>query len=569
MSAPLRGGKRRSRHAPLLAGAAVAVIAGIALIAVHSAPRSAVPRAVAIRTALRGEAARRALSGLHWTSVRTEPLDSRTERVSFFTGPRIAADVLVQSTAGPTGAGAQVVQAVNARSLRIPYGNWLAYQPALLFGLGFLFVLMAGVSPWRRVRNLDVAAAMSLLGSMLLFQYRYVDASMVVAAAGLGYLALRCARCGLGTRSESSPSTPLLTAVTRGWDPAIRVRWMRVSLVVLALVILMVGPGSPSAVDVLYAAMEGATRLIHGLLPYGHMPSGIVHGDTYPILSYVLYTPLTALAPVNSMWDSIELGLAVAALAALAGAWTVFRANAGPRRAGGQARSIGQEEAGLRAALAWLTFPPLLAVISTGTTDVVLAAMLGGAVLLWRRPTACAAMLAVAGWFKLAPFALVPVCVAPLRGRRLLAALAAVGAVSVPLLALLVILGGPGGPMAMVHAVAYQFSRGSGQSIWGALGIPGLQPLGQACVLGLMAAIVVKLRRDPEVALDRARMAALAAAILICLQLAADYWAFLYLVWIVPVLCMSLLADPGAGVADTEPVAHAPARLQAAAASVA
>jgi hypothetical protein len=94
----------------------------------------------------------------------------------------------------------------------------------------------------------------------------------------------------------------------------------------------------------------------------------------------------------------------------------------------------------------------------------------------------------------------------------------------------------------MAHAVAFQFSRGSLQSVWSALGIERLQPLGQACVLGLIAAAVVKLRQQPELARDRARMAALTAAILIGLQLAADYWAFLYLVWFVPLVACSVLA---------------------------
>jgi hypothetical protein len=560
MSASRRRGTRWLRPTPLLAGAAFAVVAGIFLMAVHHGPRPAVSRALAIRAALSDQADQHVVSGLHWTSVRTEALDSRIERVTFFTGPRLAADVLVQRVAGPSaaGTGARVIQAVDARTLRTPYGNWLAYAPALLAGLSFVFVLMAGVAPWRRLRNLDVAAVMSLLGSMVLFQYRYADASVVLAAGGLAYLAVRCAHRGLGAPAEGAPSTPLLTALTPGSDPSTRIRWMRIALVVVVLVLVMVGAGSPSAVDVLYAAMEGATRLMHGWLPYGHMPSGIVHGDTYPILTYALYTP----------WDSVDLGLVLAAVAALVGGWAVFRASAGPHRVQGRARAVDREEAGLRAALVWLTFPPLLAVVSTGTTDLVLAAMLAGAVLLWRRPTACAGTLAAAGWFKLAPFALLPVCLAPLRGRRLIMALAAVGAVSAPLLALLVILGGANGPFEMVHAVAYQFSRGSEQSIWGALGIAGLQPLGQACVLGLLAAIVVRLRHEPELALDRPRMAALAAAILIGMQLAADYWAFLYLVWIVPVLCVSLLGEPGAAAPATEAVAHRGARLQAATATV-
>ena len=564
MRGPHRGGNRISRSAPLLAGAAVALVAAIGLFATHHDPRPAVRPPLAIRVAEKAPAARQALSGLHWTSVRTEPLGSTIERVSFYTGARLAADVLVQRVAGaPRGvAGAQVVQAIDDHALRVPYGNTIAYQPALLIGLSVLFVLMTGVAPWRRLRNLDVGVAMSLLGSMLLFQYRYIDASIVVAAAGLTYLALRCVLRGLGPATEPLPATPLVTALTPGWDPAVRTRWMRVSLVIVSLIVLMVGAGSPSAVDVLYAAMEGATRLMHGLLPYGHMPPGIVHGDTYPILTYALYAPLAVFAPVNSLWDSVALGLAVAAVAALFAGWAVFRTNAGPGRSADRSRSIGKEQAGLRAALAWLTFPPLLAVVSTGTTDLVLAAMLAAAVLLWRRPTACAGLLAAAGWFKLAPFVLLPVCLASLRGRRLVAALAAAAGVSAPLVALLLFVGGLHGPLDMAHAVAYQFSRGPDQSIWGALGIEGLQPLGQACVLGLVAAIVVKLRYQPDLALDRPRIAALVAAVLIGMQLAADYWAFLYLVWIVPGLCMSLLAEPGVVRSETEQVVHELPRLQ-------
>jgi hypothetical protein len=212
----------------------------------------------------------------------------------------------------------------------------------------------------------------------------------------------------------------------------------------------------------------------------------------------------------------------------------------------GQMRALAPqaEEAGLRAALAWLAFPALLITASTGTTDVALAAMLAGAVLLWRRPAVCAGMLAVGGWFKLAPFALLPVRLAPLRGRRLAGALASVALVSLPLVVLLVVLGGIRGPGEMLHAMSFQFSRGSLQSAWATLGLERLQPLVEACVLGLIAAAVVALRRDPALADQPARMAALMAAILLGLQLSAVYWTFLYVAWVAPLIVLSLLSDP-------------------------
>jgi hypothetical protein len=567
MRAPGRARSHRRGLAALLAGLAAALVTGVALLAVHHPPRQAVPPAVAIRAALRDVTTRHDLAGSHWSSVQTESLGSVLESVSFFAHGQIVVNVLVQQlpAVGGKPSGAEVVSGVNERHQQVPYGNWLAYQPALLVGLCAVFVLMTAVAPWRRLRNLDVAVAVSLVVSMVLFQHRYIVDSLVVAAAAMAYLGLRCAYSGLGPGAARAESTPLLHAVTPGLDAARRVRWLRVWLVVLALSVFMVGAGSPAAVDVLYAVMEGATKLVHGVLPYGNMShGGIIHGDTYPILSYALYAPLAVLAPVRDNWDGVELGLVLAAVAAIAGAWALFRLTAGPRTKAGAVRRPEDEEAALRSAFAWLAFPTLLATVSTGTTDIVLGAMLGGALLLWRRPTACTAMLAAAGWFKLAPFALLPVCLAPLRGRRLAAALAAIGAVSAPVIGVLLALGGVHGIGAMLHAMSYQFSRGADQSIWGALRIDGLQPLAQACVLGLIIAAVVRLRQAPELARDRVRMAALAAAILIGLQLAADYWAFLYLVWVAPVLCTSLLADAGAPALGADPVAGVNGQLQAA-----
>jgi hypothetical protein len=177
--------------------------------------------------------------------------------------------------------------------------------------------------------------------------------------------------------------------------------------------------------------------------------------------------------------------------------------------------------------------------------------MLVIAVLLWRRPAASSAVLACAGCFKLAPFALVPIWLAPLRGKRLLAAAAAIAGVTAAMAGVLIGLGGANGVGAMIHAVGFQFQRGSFQSPWKALGLTSLQPVAQAGVLAVIAATAVRLRRAPALFRERHRVAALSAAVLLGLQLTADYWAFLYLVWIVPLIGMSLFADPAPAASRT------------------
>jgi hypothetical protein len=511
----------------------VLLLAGAALTVAHRAPALAVPAPVAVHTAVSNPVAAKVLRKVSYDHVNVSPVDSHMDRVSFFAGPRIAAEVAV-------GPGGVVQQAVDFTRLRVPYGNWLAYEPGMLVGLGALFVLMAGVAPLRRLRNLDVLAVLSLIAPVVLLEHRYVAASVVSAVPGLLYLMGRSARLAFADAEPvAAPSVPLLHCIAPGVGTRERVRVLRLLLGAVALIFVMVAFTSPDPVDVISAVMEGATNLVHGLLPYGHMPGDVVHGDTYPLLSYALYTPVALMAPVHSSWDSVDIALVLTAIVALVGAGALFRATAHRRRT----RDPEAEESGLRAALVWLTFPPLLIIVSTATTDVVLAVMVLFAVLLYRRPGCSCALLAAAGWFKLAPAALAPIWLAPLRGRRLLAGLAGFAAVSAVMVAMLVAVGGTGGPAAMVHAMSYQFSRGSPQSLWTVLSLGWVQPIAQAAALALIAALTVHFMRRPALANERERLAAAAAAVLIAVQLVADYWAFLYLVWVLPLLVLSMLGQ--------------------------
>jgi hypothetical protein len=522
------------RHPSLCAALAVFLLTGFALTLTRQPQRIALPRAKAVAAVMRDGQAARDLRRSGWDDATADALDGRLERVSFYAHGRIVFEAAVDRSG-------TVAHAYQFAGQAVPYGNPLAFEPSVLIGLGVLFALMTAVAPVRRMRNLDVAALLSFLAPVVLLQKRYVDASVIAAAPGMSYLAVRCACVAFGSRRAPPASTPVYLKLTARWREAERVRVLRLTLVSLGLVFVMVGVSSPGAVDVAYALMEGATKLLHGVIPYGHMPGDVVHGDTYPILSYLLYVPLAAISPVASTWDSVDLALGAAVLAALSAAGAAFCLAAGPRRHG-RRRSAAAETHGLRTAIAWLSFPPLLIAVSTGTSDVVLGAMLVFAIVLWRAPAASAAMLAAAGWFKLAPFALVPLWLAPLRGRRLVASAVAIAGVSTAMLAVVVGVGGPSGLAMMWHALAYQFQRGSPQSPWAALGISAVQPIGQATVLALIAGGCVRLRLDPGLA-TRERMSALAAAVLLGLQLAADYWAFLYLAWIVPLIALSVLAD--------------------------
>jgi len=533
--------RTRLRHpSALLVGVVALLAAWAALSATHTTPRP-LPRAVALRAVLASPIATSTLrAGPRWTSARVGAVDATTTRVTLFRGPRVVAEAAVSARG-------RLVRFADDRGGPAPYGVPLLQRPLALAIAALAFLLATAVAPLRRMRNLDVAALLALVAPVVLLDDRLIVASTFAAVPPLLWLTGRCAWAALGSRRSAAPSQPLLDAITPAWSDAQRLRVLRLAVGAAAACVAMVTISAQSTVDVGQALMEGATLLTHGTLPYGHMPGDVFHGDVYPLLGYAVYAPLALALPVHSAWNVADGALIVAAAAALAGA--ALLARIGCSLAASSARTPAERPddaaraAGLRAALAWLTLPPLLVTVSTGTSDVLLGALLLAALALARRPLASAATILLAGWFKVVPFALLPVWLARLRGRRLAVALALVVASAAVTAAALVALGGAGAPLRMLRAVAYQADRRTLHSPWTLLGIEWLQPLGQAAVLALVAGATVRARRDAGLAQDPARLAALAGAVLLGVQITGNYWTYLYLAWVVPCVIVGLLAD--------------------------
>jgi hypothetical protein len=207
-------------------------------------------------------------------------------------------------------------------------------------------------------------------------------------------------------------------------------------------------------------------------------------------------------------------------------------------------RIVGSTEA-LRMAICILAFPAMLVTVSTGTTDVALGAILALALLLWRRPAWAMAMLSAAAWFKAAPVALIPLAWAGARGRALRGAVAGLLLTSGVMLGFLIWLGGFDAIPRMLRALSFQFTRSSPHTLWAVLGSVPLQQFVQAATLAWIAGTVVRLRREPALARDRLRVAAIAGATLLGVQMAANYWNYMYLAWVAPFIVMALFVEPG------------------------
>lgn len=424
-------------------------------------------------------------------------------------------------------------------------GSPLANAPLLLGPLAVLFLLATLRGPLLRTRTLDALALSAFLIPVAFLNQARLAACEATAGVLLAYIMIRgvvLAVRGTGETPERAQAEPVLLERL-----AARVRTPTGTAQIAGLLIvatIMVALSSASIIDVGYADMEGATVLTHGLLPYGHMPGDIVHGDTYGLPIYLIHAPFALLWPVTSDWDDGTGALVVAVLAMLAGA-------AGIARALGD--GTGRSSSRWPAVIALLAFPTALLSTSSGTNDGLIAAALVWALAWWARPALSSAVLAGAGVAKLAPLVLLPLWLARLRGAALIRALAACAAVGAATLAALVALGGLHGPADMVHAMTFQLSRRSEMSLWSTLGLQALQPLAQAATLAIALGGAVLVYRDRALAADPRRVAALITAVLAGLQLQANHWAPLYLLWLAPPAMVALLGPLGARAAAPVP----------------
>lgn len=508
----------------------VAVIA-LAILHAHSTPQYRISGAQAIAAARADPTVHDFLAGSGPTRARSIPLDSELRRVTFFAGPRIVYDAAVDARG--------VVRYHQPHSGAGPdSGARLANSPWILGLLCALFVLATAVVPVRRLRNLDVLALLSFVATVVLLNARLVFASAAVAVVPLTYLAVRCLRVGLGPPRPPRPATPLYGWLTRRWSAPRRRRMLVQVTAAGALAFLMITLTSSGESDVAASSLSGATNLLHGRIPYGHIVEGVLHGDTYPLLTYVLYIPGALWTPVTDAFSDLSGSLAVAAAAALIAATGLRRL----ARAQAHGDDAERDLAGVGAMLAWLAFPPVLLASSGGSNDMVLAAVLVWALALAGTAGRSTLLLAAAAWVKLVPLALAPLWLARLRGRELVRGLALAGAVSIVLCMWLVLLGGAGAVGEMVHGLSFQFERGSFHAPWRSFGLQGLQVVVQAGLLAAVLYSALRARRDSGLREDPVRLAAVVAGILLWVQIAANYWTWAYLPWVFPFVWLALLA---------------------------
>jgi hypothetical protein len=402
------------------------------------------------------------------------------------------------------------------RALNRPY-VWLPLTAIFFF---------AFFDPRRPLRllHLDLLVLLGFGLSQLYFNQGRIDVSMPLVYPLLGYLLVRMLLAGFRPRE-----------VTERLVPRLPVRWMAIGLVLLVAFRVGLNLADSTVIDVGYASVVGADRVVHGEELY---VDNEVHGDTYGPVNYLAYIPFEALLPWKGTWDSVPAAHAAAITFDLLTIVGLMLLGA-TLRPGRQGRQLG-----LALSFAWAAYPFSLLALQENTNDLMIAALLVLSLAALRSPPGRGALLGLAAAAKFAPLAIAPLLATGTgqdRTRSWLRfglAFAAVCVVAtVPFI--------PDGGLRELYdtTIGYQLGRGSPFSLWALHpSLDWLQTLLKVGAVALAAALCfVPRERSPR------QVVALAAAVMIAVQLPATHWFYFYLAWIAPLVlatAMSAYREP-------------------------
>jgi hypothetical protein len=466
--------------------------------------------------------------------------------VAYFAGGEEVALVLVDPRSGgvtESWTGYQVLWKM-ARGYSGSFGHKLN-APYVFLPLCVLFLV--GLIDWRRPWRMATLDLLVLLGfgvSNYFFNRAEIGVSVPLAYPVLLYLLARALSIGL--RGRGAGIRPV-------WPAA----WMLVAALFLMGFRVGLNMADSGAIDVGYAGVVGADRISHGEPLYDNFPADVSQGDTYGPVDYLAYVPFERIWPWSGSWDDLPAahGAAVAfdLLAFALMVWLGIRIRPGPP---------GRKLAATLA-FGWAAYPYTAYALESNSNDTLVAALLIAVLLALARPAARGVLAALATLTKFAPFVLVPMLATygPTRGWRgegvsrtggsarhsLPTTGPAVATFAVAFLASIAVLLAwpaidPGLHTFYDRTIAYQADRNSPFSIWGQAS--SLEPLRVALLActGLLAlAFAIWPRRK-----SLTQVAALGAALLIMLQLTAQHWFYLYIVWFYPLLLVALASFGGA-----------------------
>jgi hypothetical protein len=384
---------------------------------------------------------------------------------------------------------------------------------------------------WRRrptLWHLDLLMLLGFSVSLAFFNNADLGLSVPSVYPFMIYLLVRMVALAFG---RGRPREPLRMVIS--------VKWLTVLLIFVVGFRVGLNIANSNVIDVGYAGVIGADKILHGEKLYGNWPADNPAGDTYGPVNYYAYLPFRMIFGWSGFWDNLPAAHAAAItfdLLTMLGLFLLGWSLRGP-------------PTGLVLAYLWATFPFSTYVLCSNSNDALVALLIVASLLALRYASMRGLMGGLAGLTKFAPLGLAPLLWRGLGPRRpgvrgsIVFAISFALAVALPLV-----------PVLVSHdwhyfwsdAIAYQASRPAPFSIWGLWGgyQQSLRPE-EHVWLGIVVAGGVLSAFFPRGERSLMQVAALGAAIIIALQMGITYWFYLYIVWFFPLVVIALvLAHP-------------------------
>ncbi|HEY2632556.1 MAG TPA: hypothetical protein VGI26_09290 [Solirubrobacteraceae bacterium] len=407
---------------------------------------------------------------------------------------------------------------------------------AIYIWIPLCILFFAPFFDWRkplRLLHLDLLVLLSFSVSLAYFNHGRIYTSTPLVYPPLLYLLVRMlALARVGSRN------PLGSRESRKLKLLVPTPLLAIGVVFLIGFRVGLNVADSNVIDVGYAGVIGAQRVVDGKALYGGYPSDNERGDTYGPVNYEAYVPFEQLFGWSGHWDDLPAAHAAAIVFDLLAVALLFLLG---RRVRGPAL-------GIALAYAWVSYPFTLFALESNSNDSLVAVLVLAAVLATTSAPARGMFAALAGLTKFAPLALAPLlCTYGFPemtiSRRLRSVALFTGAFGLTAAVVMV----PAFTHDSLHTFyertfAYQANRESPFSIWGLYGSSSILKVGQMVVQATavaLAVVVAFLPRRP----GPAGLAAVAAAVLIAVQLGIDHWFYLYIPWFFGLTMLALLAQ--------------------------